>query len=56
MPATSQFMALGVIAERREIDNPWQRYRWQAVGVILGAGVGRRLHAGRALRRIRQFG
>ena len=37
MPATSQFMALGVIAERREIDNPWQRYRWQTVAVIPGA-------------------
>lgn len=37
MPATSQSMALGVIVERRDINHPWQRYRWQAVGVIPGA-------------------
>ena len=37
MPATSQSMPLGVIIERRDIDHPWQRYRWQAVGVIPGA-------------------
>ena len=30
-------MALGVVVERREIDNPWQSHVWQPVAVIPGA-------------------
>ena len=30
-------MTLGVVIERREIDNPWQQYSWRPVAVILGA-------------------
>jgi len=30
-------MPLGVVVERREIDNRWQRWAWKAVGVIPGA-------------------
>src|SRR5688572_11435120 len=30
-------MALGVVVERREIDNRWQRWSWKAVAVIPGA-------------------
>ena len=37
MPSTSQTMPLGVIVERREIDNPWQRHRWSVVGMFPGA-------------------
>ena len=28
---------LGIVVERRTIDNPWIDYRWKAVGVIPGA-------------------
>ena len=31
-------MPLGVVVERREIDNRWQRWRWRPVAVIPGAG------------------
>lgn len=30
-------LPLGVVVERRELDNRWQRWRWQAVDVIPGA-------------------
>ncbi len=30
-------MALGVVVERRDIDNPWQSVSWRAVAVIPGA-------------------
>jgi hypothetical protein len=30
-------MALGVVVERRELDNPWQRFAWKAAAVIPGA-------------------
>ncbi len=30
-------MPLGVVVERREIDNEWQDYEWRAVAVIPGA-------------------
>ena len=30
-------MALGVVLERRDIDNPWQSVSWRAVAVIPGA-------------------
>ena len=30
-------MPLGVVIERREIDNPWQSVSWRAVAVIPGA-------------------
>lgn len=30
-------MMLGVVIERREIDNPWQQYSWRPVAVIPGA-------------------
>lgn len=30
-------MPLGVVVERREIDNPWQDHTWSAVAVIPGA-------------------
>lgn len=32
-----QTMPLGVVIERREIDNPWQSYVWAPVAVIPGA-------------------
>ncbi|MCB2102464.1 MAG: DUF3305 domain-containing protein [Rhodobacterales bacterium] len=31
-------MPVGVIVERRAIDNPWQDFSWRPVGVIPGAG------------------
>ena len=30
-------MPLGVVVERRELDNRWQRWAWKAVAVIPGA-------------------
>jgi Protein of unknown function (DUF3305) len=30
-------MPLGVVVERRELDNPWQRWAWKAAAVIPGA-------------------
>lgn len=30
-------MPLGVVVERREIDNPWEDYDWRTVAVIPGA-------------------
>ncbi len=31
-------LSLGVVLERRRIDNPWQDYVWKPVAVIPGAG------------------
>lgn len=31
-------LPLGVVLERRRIDNPWQDYTWKPVAVIPGAG------------------
>jgi len=31
-------LPLGVVLERREVDNPWTDYAWKAVAVIPGAG------------------
>lgn len=28
---------LGIVVERRRLDHPWQKEKWRAVGVILGA-------------------
>jgi hypothetical protein len=37
----SEAMPLGVVVERREIDNPWQDHSWCVVAVIPGApGIG----------------
>ena len=30
-------MPVGVVVERREIDNPWQKWRWRPVAVMTGA-------------------
>ena len=30
-------MPVGVVVERRKIDNPWQPWRWRAVAVLPGA-------------------
>ncbi len=30
-------LPVGVIVERREIDNPWQKWRWRPVAVLTGA-------------------
>jgi Protein of unknown function (DUF3305) len=30
-------MPLGVVVERRELDNPWQRWAWKAAAVLPGA-------------------
>jgi hypothetical protein len=30
-------MPVGIVLERREIDNPWQDHQWQVVAVIPGA-------------------
>jgi hypothetical protein len=30
-------MPLGVVVERQELDNPWQRWTWKAVAVLPGA-------------------
>ena len=32
-------LPLGIVAERRKIDHPWQEYRWLPVAVIPGAGT-----------------
>lgn len=29
-------LSVGVVVERRKIDNPWQDYRWTPVDVIPG--------------------
>ena len=29
-------LPIGVIVERREIDNPWQKWRWRPVAVLTG--------------------
>ena len=34
---TSQTMPLGIVLEKREIDNKWEPFVWQAVAVIPGA-------------------
>ena len=33
----SRIIPVGLVLERRKIDNPWQNYRWNAVSVIVGA-------------------
>lgn len=35
--AASDERALGIVIERRNIDNPWQDYTWHAVAVVDGA-------------------
>ncbi|MEE8123491.1 MAG: DUF3305 domain-containing protein [Alphaproteobacteria bacterium] len=35
--AVSECMPVGVVLERRDLDNPWQSYTWHAVAVIPGA-------------------
>ncbi len=37
MNSTFETMPLGVVVERRDIDNPWQSVSWRAVAVIPGA-------------------
>ncbi len=37
MESNSQTMPLGVVLERREIDNPWESVAWRAVAVIPAA-------------------
>ena len=32
-------MRVGVVVERRHIDNPWQEYAWSAVALLPGAPV-----------------
>ena len=34
---TTTSMPLGIVLERRQIDNPWQQAAWRAVAVIPGA-------------------
>ena len=34
---TTEVMPVGVVVERREIDNSWQDYEWQPVAVFPGA-------------------
>ncbi|MCP5366167.1 MAG: DUF3305 domain-containing protein [Hyphomicrobiales bacterium] len=36
--AADQSMPMGVVIERRRIDNPWQDHAWMPVAVIPGAG------------------
>ena len=33
----SRTIPVGLVLERREIENPWQDHRWNAVAVIVGA-------------------
>ncbi len=35
--AKQERVSVGVVVERRKIDNPWQDYAWRAVAVIPGA-------------------
>ena len=35
--STSEKMRVGIVVERREIDNRWVDYTWQPVAVIPGA-------------------
>ncbi|HEX6143462.1 MAG TPA: DUF3305 domain-containing protein [Geminicoccaceae bacterium] len=35
----SASMPLGVVIERRALDNPWQQWRWRPVAVLPGAAV-----------------
>lgn len=37
MTKSADTMPVGVILERRKIDNPWQEYAWYAVAVLPGA-------------------
>jgi hypothetical protein len=42
-------MSLGVVVERREIDNPWQDYAWRPIAVLPHASADERwrpLHSG----------
>ncbi len=36
----TESMALGIVLERREIDNPWETHSWNAVAVLPGAAEG----------------
>ncbi len=33
----SETLAIGIVLERREIDNPWQSHAWDVVAVVPGA-------------------
>jgi len=35
--ATSESIPVGVVLERRKLDNPWQEWEWRAAAVIPGA-------------------
>lgn len=35
--AESESLAVGIVVERRDVDNPWIDHSWQAVAVIPGA-------------------
>lgn len=37
MTERSIVMPLGVVVERHELDNPWQKWRWKPIAVIPGA-------------------
>ena len=37
MTKSADTMPVGVILERRKIDNPWQEYAWYVVAVLPGA-------------------
>ena len=42
-------LPVGVVVERREIDNPWQKWRWRPVAVLTGdapAEIGTELASG----------
>ncbi len=42
-------LPVGVVVERRELDNPWQKWRWRPVAVLTGdapAAVGTELLSG----------
>ena len=36
----TESMAIGIVIERREIDNPWESHSWNLVAVIPGAAEG----------------
>lgn len=38
MTDKSETLPLGVVLERRKLDNPWQDHSWRPVGVLPGAG------------------
>lgn len=46
----SEIIDIGVVVERRKLDNPWQEWSWRPVAVIPGAGPVSRwkeLHSGK---------